>query len=134
MFGLPLVFLPCREALLLLPSLVYKYRYGTGEEEEKEEERKRKYTYTPTSTHRPARRNIFDGVDFDEERPLLAHRPNSTPRMMTITTATMMIPPRAAAAATAATSSLRHNPFSKADYGSYGNIVVLPPPAQVGVR
>ncbi len=79
MFGLPLVFLPCREALLMIPVLAHKWWDGPQEScEDKEEEA----SYPPGSKSPKASGSrktgiskdghiIVNGIDFDEERPLL---------------------------------------------------------------
>jgi len=79
MFGLPLVFLPCREALLSIPGLVWNWWNAIEEEE----------VYsppTPQSVHKSRKTGftkdghvVVNGIDFDEERPLLKRNSSIVP-------------------------------------------------------
>ena len=75
MFGLPLVFLPCRDALLLIPTLIKNW-WLCGDPDVHAE---------PILPGTPTRKTgitmeghlIVNGVDFDEERPLLKRHGSS---------------------------------------------------------
>lgn len=81
MFGLPLVFLPCREAVLSIPVLVCKWWNAVDE----------KIDSPPmpqsVSTSQKSRKTGFtkeghivvNGIDFDEERPLLKRNSSILP-------------------------------------------------------
>jgi hypothetical protein len=66
MFGLPLVVLPCRQALLSIPSLVSTW--WTVDYQRRGESRKNEDKESPRMNNH----HIVNGIDFDEERPLLA--------------------------------------------------------------
>ena len=76
MFGLPLVFLPCREALVSIPKLVGKYLKGGEEIPFPHMSPIVAKQVTPKVTSRKSGITkdghvIINGIDFDEERPLL---------------------------------------------------------------
>ena len=66
MFGLPLVFLPCRQALLTTPSLISKW--WTADDQKGVDLKKQENKESPRSNNS----HIVNGINFDEERPLLA--------------------------------------------------------------
>uniref|UniRef100_A0A7S3Q1N8 Amino acid transporter transmembrane domain-containing protein n=1 Tax=Chaetoceros debilis TaxID=122233 RepID=A0A7S3Q1N8_9STRA len=90
MFGLPLVFLPAREALLRIPVLIYRWWCSNGDEYGNGEDCSVRpglpvrlspclYTSSPSQSIRKSGvtkdgHMIVNGIDFDEERPLLLRR------------------------------------------------------------
>jgi len=84
MFGLPLVFLPCREALLSIPGLVWNWWNAVEEEAYSPP--------TPQSDHKSRKTGftkdghvVVNGIDFDEERPLLKRNSSILPMEKVVT-------------------------------------------------
>ena len=91
MFGLPLVFLPCRDALLSIPSLIHDWYHGV--------EKIIDCPPTPMSMASVKSRKtgitrdghfVVNGVDFDEERPLLKRHLSIIPLEEALASGTLM--------------------------------------------
>lgn len=86
MFGLPLVFLPCREALLSMPSLFRKLMVEGGETETVSFEADKNISSGTVSAQKTRMSGltkeghvVINGIDFDEERPLLKRNSSIIP-------------------------------------------------------
>lgn len=80
MFGLPLVFLPCREALLSLPVLVRKWiEDGDTKDTQQLQPQKPAMASPRQSGVTKEGHVVINGVDFDEERPLLKRNSSIIP-------------------------------------------------------
>jgi len=73
MFGLPFIFLPCREALFDIPILIQKWR-----ETKIKVVPEKRYVCKPQNGIKNEGPFVVNGVNFDEERPLLIHNSSIT--------------------------------------------------------
>lgn len=86
LFGLPLIVLPCREAFLSIPGLIWSWWNGVEEElycpptpQSVSSRRSRKTGMTKEGHF------VVNGIDFDEERPLLKRNSSILPMERTLT-------------------------------------------------
>jgi hypothetical protein len=91
MFGLPLVFLPCREALLTIPILVSKLM----NEGEIDTQLNSKPSVVSTKNARMSGVTkeghvVINGIDFDEERPLLKRNSSIIPMKIAVKAGTII--------------------------------------------
>jgi len=84
MFGLPLVFLPCRDALLSLPVLIQKWMKDGDTKDMHQLQPQTQATSLPLKMPRMSGLTkeghvVVNGIDFDEERPLLKRNSSIIP-------------------------------------------------------
>ena len=94
MFGLPLVFLPCREALLSIPGLVAD-AINEGDETDGQVDIQLKESAAVSKTARMSGITkdghvVINGIDFDDERPLLKRNSSIIPMKKAVETGSII--------------------------------------------